>query len=281
MSCETNCCTFLRGELFIGNSLSSCAANNGLVCGVDAPLKKMGNIESATITVSSQILGTENEFHYKNNKSCTRVDVQSVDIAMTIKCTKKNNMNLAMFSKDHVGDFAIGFRQDFTVCDVTVLRECNFFLFKKGGVILSSVVVGVYDEDNNLLQPLTLDVDYSITPHGIELIQDINVLNVQSLCITYNYDNRSEQGLEEFDFLTEFQGHKFIYFRGTNFAEGEEVEPFGVEIYRVLFNPISQIDLISQGDYFVINLIGRIELDFDKINDGLGGYYKIRRGKSI
>lgn len=279
MSCEINCCTFLRGELFIGDSLAPCAANNGLVCATDAPLKKMGNVESATISVSSQILGMENRFHYQNNKPCARVAIQSVDIAMTIKCTKTENMNLGLFSKNHVGDWTVGFRQDFTICDNTVLRQCNFFLFKKSGVVTGSVLVRVYDEDDNLLETLAVDLDYSISHHGIELLRDLNIADAQSLRITYNYDNRSEMGVEEFDFLTEFQGHKFIYFKGTNFAEGEDDEPFGVEIYRVLFNPISQIDLISQGDYFVINLVGRIELDFEKADQGLGGYYKIRRGK--
>lgn len=281
MSCETKCCTFLRGELYIGDSLSNCSATSSLICATEKPLKKMGNIEGATISISSQILGTENQFHYQNNKPCTRVSVQSVDLSLTLLCTKKDNMNLGFLSKDHVGDFMVGFTQEFTVCDPTIMRECNFFMFTKSGVVLSSVSVNVYDEDSELIEPLTLGLDYSITTHGIELIRDINIEDARFIRIVYNYDDRSDtQPIDEFDFLSEFNGHKFLYFKGTNYGDLDNQEdPFGVEIYRVLFNPISQFDLISQGNYFVINLVGRIERDYTKVDEDLGGYFKIRRGK--
>lgn len=279
MSCETNCCTFLRGELFIGDSLSSCGSSGGLVCGSEQPLKKMGNIEGATISVSSQIIGTENRFHYENNKPCARVSIQGVDISLTILCTKKDNMNLGFLSKNHVGDFLNGYTQENIICDDSVLKACNLFVFKKSGVDLSSVVASIYDENSILLYTLILDTDYTISDHGVELLEDIAIPDAQYFRLIYNYDNRSEtQSVEEFDFLSEFKGHKFLYFKGTNFAE-EEKDPFGVEIYRVLFNPISQFDLISQGNYFVINLVGRIERDYNKVDQGLGGYFKIKRGK--
>lgn len=281
MNCEVKCCTFLRGEFYIGDSLSNCDQTSGLVCGIEKPLKKVGNVEGATITISSQILGTENKFHYKNNNNCARVSIQSVDISLAIKCTSIENMNLALLSKNHVGDFMVGYVQDFIVCDITTLRACNFFLFKKSGVILGSITVRLYDEFDVLIQPLTEDVDYVVNPHGVEMIKDIMAAGVQKIRITYNYDDRAEaEKISEFNFLSEFQGHKFLYFKGTNYADGQEDEdPFGVEIYRVLFNPVSQIDLISQGNYFLINLVGKIEQDHDKTEDGLGGYFKIKRGR--
>lgn len=281
MSCETKCCTFLRGELFIGDSSSVCDATSGLVCGKDQPLKKIGNVEGATISISSQILGTENKFHYQTNKPCARVSIQSVDISIAISCTKKDNMNLGFLSKDYVGDFLVGYTQDFTICDESSLDECNLFVFKKNGVDLSSVVAAVYDSESELLYTLVLGTDYSVTSHGIELLRDVVIAEAQYLRITYNYDDRPEfRSVQEFDFLSEFKGHKFLYFKGTNYGDAEEEEdPFGVEIYRVLFNPVSQFDLISQGNYFLINLVGRIERDHSKADEDLGGYFKIRRGK--
>lgn len=279
MSCVTNCCTFLRGELLIGDSLSACAANNSLVCANETPLKKMGNIESASISITSQILGTENRFH--KNKPCSRMAIQSAELSLTVRCTSLENMNLALYSKNHEGDFLVGYTQDFLVCDESVLRKCNFFLFHKNGVNLSTVIVTVYDEDDNLLETVNAS-NYDLTPHGIELLNDLNIVGARTLRIQYSYDDRQEinPSLNEFDFLSEFKGHKYLYFKGTNYADGVENEdPFGVEIYRVLFNPISQIDLISQGSYFVINLVGRIEKDFAKADNGFGGYYKIRRGR--
>lgn len=279
MSCNTNCCTFLRGEMYIADSLSSCASSGGLVCASDKPLKKMGNIESATISISSQILGSENRHNNNNNKPCTRIAIQGVDISLTLLCTKNLNMKLATQSKDHVGDFMVGYAQEFTICSQDDLQECNFFKFNKSG-FAGSLVVLLLDEDSETLETLTLDIDYSVSQHGIELLHEIINADAKFIRLTYNYDDRAEQGLQQFNFLSEFQGHKYLYFKGTNFAEGlGEEDPFSIEIYRVLFNPVSQLDLISNGSYFVINLVGRIEKHFENEDDGLGGYFKIRRGK--
>lgn len=239
----------------------------------------MGNIESASISISSQILGSENRYN-QNNKPCTRIAIQSVDIALTLLCTKTDNLNLGLMSKTHVGDWLDGYTQEYIICSAKDVQECNLFKFDKGGFVSGSQVVQLLDAESNVTDLLVLGVDYSVTPHGIELLKDILLTNQKYLRITYNYDDRPEQGLDEFNFLSEFQGHKYLYFKGTNYAEGiESDDPFSVEIYRVLFNPVSQLDLISNGSYFVINLAGRIEKHFENEEDGLGGYFKIKRGK--
>lgn len=273
---ENSCCTFLRGELYISDSSSVCDSTNGLVCGFEQPLKKMGNIEGATISISSQILGTENKFHYMNNNPCSRVAIQSVDISLTISCTKKDNMKLGLLAKEFVSDSLEGYVQEVLICNGNTMGADNFFMFKKSGVDLESVVASVFDADSELLYNLIEGEDYAVSPHGITLLDDVIVPDAQYFRITYDYN---EAGTEEFDFLSEFNGHKFLYFKGTNYADDDNLEsPFGVEIYRVLFNPISQFDLISQGNYFVINLVGRVERDYTKTEEGLGGYFKIKRG---
>lgn len=270
MSCEINCCTFLRGEFYIGDSSSFC--NETLICGGETPLKKMGNIESASINISSQVLGRENRFH-ANKKSCSRIAIQSVDLALTLLCPKDLNMKQALLSQDYVGDEGADFVQEFTLCDNNSMNECNFFKFKKLGVDQDSLTVLVLNGDSETLATLEEGLDFIFNEHGIEMLRNVFFTGQTFLRLTYNYNDTLAQ---EYNFLTEFTGYKYLYFKGTNYGEDQN-SPFGVDIYKVLFNPVSQLDLISQGSYFVINLTGRIEKDFSKQEDDLDSYFKIRR----
>lgn len=257
----------------MADSSSLCGISEGLVCGMDGPLRKLGNIESATINISSQILGTENRFHTEN-KTCTRVAIQNVDIALTLLCSKDMNLRQGLYSSKYEGEAAEDYVQDFQLCDEDSLEECNFFKFEKFGIDLNSVTVVILDEDNEVLATLVEETDFTVSDHGITILQDLFYTGQVSMRVTYDYDDTSVQ---EFDFLTQFQGHKYLYFKGTNYNDGTSTNAVGVEIYRALFNPVSQLDLISNGNYFVINLIGRIEKDYSKEEDNLGSYFKLRR----
>lgn len=270
---ENSCCTFLRGEFYMADSKAACSSTGGLVCGADGPLKKIGNVQSATINIQSEVLGKENKYNSSAINPCSRIQVSSVSIAISLLCSKNKNMSLGLQSSSLIPNPTVGYVQEYTICDEEALFAGNLFVFEKSGVDLSSVVVQLLDEDSIVTDTMVLDTDYSVSAHGVELLQGFGLLTNVYLRITYDFDDTL---FNEYNFLSEFKGHKYLYFKGTNFGESEE-EPFGVEIHRVLFSPVSQLDLISQGNYFVLNLVGQIEKYFDNADLGLGGYFKIKR----
>jgi len=253
---------------------SECESTSGLVCGIEAPLKKMGNIQSASIIIQSEILGKENRYNQTNIKPATRLQVQNVALNLSVLCSKTRNMEVAMQSAPFTSGSAVGFVQEYLLCDGLALSEGNFFVFKNNGTVITDLLVQVLDVDGNLIEALVLDTDFSFSSQGIELLRNRVIAGAVYLRITSNYNNT---GLDEFNFLSEFKGPKYLYFKGTNYGEGEE-EPLGVEIYKVLFSPVSQLDLISQGNYFLLNLTGQIELDYANQDLNLGGYFRLRRG---
>ncbi len=273
MSCETSCCLFSRGEFYIGDSSSICSADvSGLICGGESPLKKIGNIDTASITISSTILGAENRYlPLKDPES--RIAIQSIGLNLTLLCPKNINMKQGLFSLDYEGDEVLDFVQEFTLCNSEALSECNFFKFSHFGVDKESLVLLVLDEDSEVLATLEEGVDYIVNDHGVEILRDLFYTGQTFLRFVYDYN---DTGAQEYGFLDQFKGYKYLYFKGTNYGDDSN-SPFGVEIYKVLFNPVSQLDLISQGSYFVINLTGIIEKDFKREEELLDTYFKIRR----
>ncbi len=253
---------------------SECANTGGLVCGIEAPLRKMGNIQTATITIQSEVVGSENRYNASGVKPCSRVSVSQVVLSLSLLCSKTDNMNLSLQSETFEPDPTVGYIQEFTLCDSSALAKGNFFVFEKSGVVQGSLVATILDPGPATIATLTEGTDFIFTPHGIELLQDLVIAGAAYLRLTYTYD---DTGLDEFNFLSEFQGPRYLYFKGTNYGDGDEA-PLGVEIYKVLFSPLSQLDLISQGNYFLLNLTGQIEIDYAKKDLGLGGYFKLRRG---
>lgn len=270
---EDKCCTFLRGDFYMAEAKASCDSTGGLVCGIEAPLRKMGNIQSAVINIQSDIQGAENKYNSEGTNPCARIGFVNATITLSLLCSKQENLKLSLQSKSFVPSPTSGYVQEFKLCDALSFQTGNLFLYEKSGVDTATSVVQVLDVSNVVIQTLVKNVDYSETPHGIELLQDITTVGAVYLRITYDYDDTE---FDEFNFLSEFKGPKYLYFKGTNFEDEDEM-PFGVEIYRVYFTPVSQLDLISQGNYFVLNLTGQIEKSFDNEDLGLGGYFKLRR----
>jgi hypothetical protein len=273
MAIDESCCTFIRGEFFMAEAKSACDSTGGIVCGIVSPLKKIGNIQSAVVTIQSEVLGKENKYNSNGINPCSRIQVNSVSIALSIVCPKTKNMELALQSKEFEPTSLVGYVQEYTLCDSASKDEGNLFVFEKSGVNLGTVVVQLLNISNVVVATLVLGTNYSVSAHGIELLTPIVTVGAIYLRVTYSYD---EENFNEFNFLSEFKGPKYLYFKGTNFGDSEE-NPLGVEFHKVLFSPVSQLDLISQGNYFVLNLVGQIEKEFVNSDLGLGGYFKLRR----
>lgn len=240
----------------------------GLLCETDSPFYDVGTLASALVSIQAQILGDVNRFHNKP-KPCQRIIVDSVNIALSIVCAKDSNFVQGLYSKKIEGDSG-NHTQEFSCNSFT---SGQFYPFEKGGPVISSVQVVLLDADRNVVHTLTSS-EFSASQSGIDILQDLNYPDAIYLRFSYDYDSAQSC---EYDFLSEFKGPKSLFFKGSN-QHGEKGK-FDIHIYKASFSPITQLDLISQGNFFIINLNGVVEKDYTREDqDWLGGYFKTMRG---
>lgn len=264
MSCETQCCVLSRGELYIADA-ESCDMGDLFCDTVGSGMRKLGNVLSCRIENIVEIIGTENEF-IKTDDICNRISVMSSSIFLSLGCASKENFLLAL------GDEAVQSESNPKTdkfC-VSEFKKCTFFPFSKKGALLTSedIEVDVLDVDGQVLETLVYDEDFKASKSGIELLKDLEITGGFELKVRYDYNSAE---FTEINFAKVLQGHKSLYFKGVNYSNGEGL--FDAEFKRVLFKPSAGFDLISQGDFFTLELDGIVE---KKDNE----FYKIIKQES-
>lgn len=250
MSCETNCCVFLRGELYIADYTDQC--DNGLVCeSKRSPYRKLGNIVSSTVVIASQVLGRENKYNLVSNPKA-RTAIEGVGLEIVLGCASKENIALSLLSSIEPDETSTKIEQ---FC-IDSLKECDFFPFDKARADLESVSVFLKDEDDLVVKTLTIDVDYSLDRSGIKIINNsIDLDGAVTLNYSYNYNTADHA---EIDFGIKGQTYKSLFFRGTNYADGTDAL-FDVYFYKVIFKPIDALGLIEGDEITTLNLQGKVE----------------------
>lgn len=254
MACQTHCCVFSRGEFFIADYAASCAGTlQELFCGTQTskPFRKLGNISSALVEISSSVLGIENEFN-PVSETCPRSQVENVSLTVTLECASKDNLILALYgeakeldSGSHVVDFCIN-----------SLSSCDFFPYEKQKALHTGHSVVLKDPFGVAIATLVEDVDYKWSASGIEIINDSIVLGAAvTLRLIYDYNNAN---IHEIEFLDKQIGYKSIFFKGTNYADDSSAM-FNATFKKVLFAPVDQFDLISKDSLFSLTLRGTVE----------------------
>lgn len=263
MACETHCCVLTRGEFFMSDWKFSCEEGTpDELCSIPAGFKKLGNVGSCAVQIASQILGKENEFNPLTDTSA-RTMVEGVNITLTLMCASKENLYRALYGVKLEPDSGTHSAE---YCFET-LEECDFFPFQKMEADLEAVTVTLRDIDGDLAATLVEGTDYTLSVSGVEILRsDIDLNGGVSLVITYDYDNATTH---EINFLSEYQGYKSVYFKGTNFDDGSGAM-FDAHFNKVLFAPIGDFDLITGDEFFTITLNGSVEKD-------KGSWYKITK----
>lgn len=251
MACETHCCVLTRGEFYISKYTTGICE---IMC--DPPqsvFKKVGNVESCAVDITATILGKENKYNPLFETEA-RTMVEGVNLTITMTCASKENLYRALYSIEPEADSG---EQTDTAC-VHSLDECDFFKFSKMKANPASVVVyltNIYGAQVGA--DLIENTDFKVTSSGIEILRsDIVMTNVENLVMVYEYDNA---GYFDVDFLTQFQGYKTLFFKGTNYADDTAL--FDATFHKVLFAPMNQFDLISGEGFFTITLTGSVEYD--------------------
>lgn len=257
MACETQCCVLTRGELFVGNS-DECELSDIVCMDGGKPLRKIGNVLSCAINNLVEVIGAENEY-LKPDDNCPRIAILSSNITLTIGCASKDNLIWALSGEKKAVES--GSKRDLFCFDE--IKSCLLFPFSKKSAALDTVVVSLLDSEGETVETLVSGVDYKLSKSGVETLRDISVAGAVELLVEYDFDTT---GFFEIEFAKAIQKHKALYFKGTNYSEGEGM--FDATFYRVLFPPMSSFDLISQGDFFTITLEGIVEKKH-------GQFYKI------
>lgn len=256
MLCLDHSCAFLRGEFLIKDWIANC---DPFLCNdKNSAYKNIGNVLSATLSISAEIFGTENKYHFLKDSNCQRHIFNGADLTLNIGNVNKRNLYQALFSQEFIPDSGDIFVQDFSC--IGQLQECDFFNFEKSGVDTGTVQALLLDSDGLPVSTLTLNVDYSVSVSGIEIINDsINMLTGITLRLIYSYDSN---GFSEFEFMSLIPSPKSIFFKNT-YIELEKNQ-FDFEAYKCVFNPISNFQLISQDDFSTLELTAKIEKDYTR-----------------
>lgn len=259
MSCETHCCVLSRGEFFLADWKGSCVGGlSELFCGPgpNKPFKKLGNVSSALVEISAEVLGKENKFNPISD-TCARQVVRGVNITVSLACASKENLIRALYSDRQVSDSG---NHVVDYC-IDSLDTCDFFPFERQQAKEDSLTVYLRNPRGIVVAVLEPLVDYQFTPSGIKIIRDdIDLDGASKLRLAYQYDN---QNFFEMEFLRQFQGYKEIFFKGTNYGDGEQAM-FDARFYKVLFAPVETFDLITQDGFLTLTLRGSVEEDQDK-----------------
>jgi len=254
MAEKTECCVLTRGEFFISDNCSDEGGCDGglseIICNTEKGFKKVGNVSSCVVEITSQIIGKENEYN-KTTSLCARTQVTGINISITFNCASRANLFRAMYAEiPAVGSGPA--TQDFCISE---LNEDDFFVFSKKLATKASVVVGLYDPMGNLVKTLVEDLDYRYEPYGITIAQEIDIEDASILKLSYNFNTA---GYYEIDFLSKYQGYKTLYFKGTNY-DSDEGTMFDAVFHKVLFAPISTFDLITRDEFLTLTLSGSVE----------------------
>lgn len=246
---ERECCVFLRGEMFMSDFDGSCDSSD-FVCGSNQrPYKKLGNTISCNLQIESQILGTENK-HLKSDSTCPRSIISGIAITLVLACISKENLLKALYSIKAPIDS--GNTTD-SFC-IESLDEGDFYPFRKKKALEETVEVKLTKVGGEVAV-LVLGTDYRISKSGVELLQDVDILDATEIEISYAFQT---EGFNVFDFASKKIGYKSLYFKGTNYGE-DELTLFDADIPKVLFRPLSGLDLINSGEFFTITLEGVVE----------------------
>lgn len=254
MACLTSCCLFSRGEFFISDYSGPLCNGGGLdelLCNIRKPYRKLGNVSTCAVNISSQVIGRENEFNPVHDP-CPRQSVEGVNITITLECASNKNLYEALYS-EILEDITGEIKDQFCI---HALEECDFFPFSKLSPVDGSIVVTLESPLGVVVQTLVEDTDYIVTNSGIEILRDdIDLTNVSTLNVTYDYNTANRF---VFNFGSKKPGYKTLFFKGLNYASGGD-HIFNAVFHKVVFTPANTFDLINQDSFFTLTLSGTVE----------------------
>lgn len=258
------CCTFLRGSIYLSKYIDPCSGFDQLGCNEDQALFCLGNVAQATLTINSTQLGSDTYNNHVLTPQKTKLSINSVNLNMSVTCS--SDKNLIEFLGLDVKNLESGTELKRYSC---TLKKGEVLIFKKNPTDLT---LTLRSSDGSSVRVLTEDIDYILNNEIVTLIQDISD-NYSYLEASYSFDESSNYDLFG---LENFSNTYRIMFRGVNYADGVEKD-FDVEIYKCRLSFLPSLDLISDGSFLNLSLQGRVERDLSRECQGKDAYFKISK----
>lgn len=264
MANDSNCCTFFRGSIYLSKYVDPCSGFYDLSCNEGLVYNDLGNVQQATVTINSSVLGVDSHLNSTVDLHKTRLLINSVDLNLNVTCSK--DQNLIKFLGLDKSLLNLGNETKRFSCSI----DCCSVLFLKKNP--SNVVVTLKDEDGADVRVLDLNIDYELGIDFVKFLKDLTD-DYSYLEISYDYD---ESSLYDLSALKNFNTVYSVMFKGVNYAEDGN-EQVDVELYKVRFSFLSSLDLISDGNFLNLSLQGRVEKDLSRECKGQDAYFKIKK----
>lgn len=266
-NCQTDCCNFIRGEVYISESKSACSKtlSSILNCkGASSPMRKIGNVETLTLSIESEIRGLASKTNFIESLACATSIVNNVGLSMTINCIDKENLKLGLYgtSQDLSESGSVSGEKycgEFKKCYYTRTQKCG----------ISNLVLEIEDNLGNVVLTLVEGEDYTTDSFGFEFLNTINLASNQFLVASYDYDESSYRVTQP---LTETKGPFNIYFKGTSLNGQKD---YHVELFKVILQPASLLEIISSDNFQSFEFNGTLMRDCTK-GQGLSEFLEIK-----
>lgn len=232
-------CYYLRGEFFIRNSPFECPPIKEVCNPKIGTYRKIGNTSSCQLTINSQIIGNENQFHRVSPKN--RLAVTGVNLNLQIECSNKENLLMA-FNGDKREINNESYSEKIQYCGKDSI---SFLTMPPQNLVL--IALDTYGDE---IYTLIEDIDYLLDG------SKVTFLNVPEETRTIWATYESDQEVNSFDLKNFNSKYHEIFFNGHNIEDKRKVE---LKIWRVIFAPITDSDFISKDNFFTLPLQGIVE----------------------
>jgi len=248
---DVSCCFKGRGNIYFRKKVAFCPT---LLNPNTNPWYPIGNASLFQINTTTTESTVKNYTSKAGGIACSSVEIDQVNLNVTMNCFKKRNILLALLAEGAVDNIpaAAIVNETFVVAEEGEFIPLDFIPTGSTIVVTGTAGTPVY----------VLGTDYTLTGGGILLITvaDGGAITVGTdLFIDYSYPLQTH-----LDIIQSVSEEYEVYLDGFNIAEAG-APPFGVHLYDVRFSPAQNIDFISD-EFITLEVTGKVMQDECNIN---------------
>lgn len=230
-----SCCLFVRGNLAWRDVVDPCSG------GGVGPFEKVGELSAFGYTPQITKIGGTKSLSLEGGLTCSVSTFDGLNVSMTVRCASNGNLATAMFG------------QHGAVTDGTVTGESIDGSMVSAGAYVPLKYVGAKNVVVVSPTGAVENVDYKVTPAGLEIIEGSTVLtDGTDMIVNYSY---STQGRVEIG--TRNSVEKELLFNGKD-QEGNAIV---LRLYRVDIAADGEVQWLNENDFITFTISGTALVD--------------------
>lgn len=258
MSTSTQCCSILRGKVYLTPAMCENGRGHGALWRVPAAsgLKARQQGPGVFLGNSSRLDITQRRTDYDtpdntgSGDGCYASILEGVDIALNVKCLNSRNVALALFGQEiKSGASQCVMNEDLQLAGSCL--DCGDLIQVGCPMIDCEREVSIEHREPDVTQTLMPGIDYRITPTGVELMNQLCVSENGSVLISY-------WTAESVTTITPFkQGSIDV---GLTYSGFDQVSgnPVVAQLYRMTISNSDVFSLINSEGFGETNLTARL-----------------------